>query len=565
MKKVLAKSKWYIILLLVLMIAEPSLNSYLNFWLQRLFNSAIPGAGRILVMRLLSQGFLIWIVKRIISFSSGALKARFICNAKREIKHNLFQRLFDLDVSSLSDYSDSGDYISLFTNDINLLEQRYLNQVIGLMSSLFSIVILGSSFLMLNRRIAAAILIFGIATMFLPLVFSKRLNQKNVLYSKSISRFTQRVKEYILAYPTIKNYAISRQIPSRFDMANSDAEDSRFEAEYELNLANCVGQLLAWFMQVLCVGLGLIMVAEGEIMIGTVIAAQGFANDLGSPLQNLLININNIRSVHDLVQRMQDLSEKKAAESPKTRNEDSVVPSPDNYDVVFDHVSLDLNGKSIIQDFSFSFEEGKKYLIVGRNGSGKSSLFKVLKHWYHAAEGRIYIGRRNIDSYSGDQLSSIISYLNEKVNLFTGTVEDNITLFRSFTQDAFEDAVKNALVELSLTREIEDEGRNISSGEQRRIEVARSLLSSAKVLIFDEVISTLDIMTAYEIERLALSFSDNTIIFVSHNFSGKLVERYDEILVMDDGRLIDHGPYRDLVTRCPYFKQICEIKFGKVG
>ena len=71
MKKVLAKSKWYIILLLVLMIAEPSLNSYLNFWLQRLFNSAIPGAGRILVMRLLSQGFLIWIVKRIISFSSG--------------------------------------------------------------------------------------------------------------------------------------------------------------------------------------------------------------------------------------------------------------------------------------------------------------------------------------------------------------------------------------------------------------------------------------------------------------------------------------------------------------
>ena len=373
------------------------------------------------------------------------------------------------------------------------------------------------------------------------------------------------MKEYILAYPTIKNYAISRQILSRFDMANSDAEDSRFEAEYELNLANCVGQLLAWFMQVLCVGLGLIMVAEGEIMIGTVIAAQGFANDLGSPLQNLLININNIRSVHDLVQRMQDLSEKKAAESPKTRNEDSVVPSPDNYDVVFDHVSLDLNGKSIIQDFSFSFEEGKKYLIVGRNGSGKSSLFKVLKHWYHAAEGRIYIGRRNIDSYSGDQLSSIISYLNEKVNLFTGTVEDNITLFRSFTQDAFEDAVKNALVELSLTREIEDEGRNISSGEQRRIEVARSLLSSAKVLIFDEVISTLDIMTAYEIERLALSFSENTIIFVSHNFSGKLVERYDEILVMDDGRLIDHGPYRDLVTRCPYFKQICEIKFGKVG
>ena len=80
--------------------------------------------------------------------------------------------------------------------------------------------------------------------------------------------------------------------------------------------------------------------------------------------------------------------------------------------------------------------------------------------------------------------------------------------------------------------------------------------------MFDEVVSTLDIDTAYEIEKLALSLNDKTIIFVSHNFSGKLIRQYDEILIMDQGQLIDHGRYEELLARSPYFARICEIKFG---
>ena len=80
--------------------------------------------------------------------------------------------------------------------------------------------------------------------------------------------------------------------------------------------------------------------------------------------------------------------------------------------------------------------------------------------------------------------------------------------------------------------------------------------------MFDEVVSTLDIDTAYEIEKLALSLTDKTIIFVSHNFSGKLIRQYDEILIMDHRQLIDHGRYEELLVRSPYFARICDIKFG---
>jgi ATP-binding cassette subfamily B protein len=169
---------------------------------------------------------------------------------------------------------------------------------------------------------------------------------------------------------------------------------------------------------------------------------------------------------------------------------------------------------------------------------------------------------KDITELKSSDLSKVISYLNEDVSLFSGTVRDNISLYRQYNEEVFQQAISEAQIKLNLEREIGDEGNNISSGEQRRIEIARSLLESAKVLIFDEVVSTLDIESAYEIERMALNFKDQTVIFISHNFSGKLIKEYDEILVMEAGRLLAHGTYEELPSSCEYFKRICEIKFG---
>lgn len=122
-----------------------------------------------------------------------------------------------------------------------------------------------------------------------------------------------------------------------------------------------------------------------------------------------------------------------------------------------------------------------------------------------------------------------------------------------------------AQVNLDLDRIVNDEGRNISSGEQRRIEIARSLLSSVRMIVFDEVVSTLDIETAYEIEKMALDFKDKMVVFISHNFSGKLIRDYDDILVVQNGSLLTHRTYDELINSCDYFRRICEIKFGNIN
>ena len=307
MIKILMKYKVYIAIIVGLMIIEPAINSALNFWLQSLFNSASYGTDKILILRLLTIGFLLWMLKRLATYIMLIFRDRYICNMKLDIKHIMFKKLIMKNTSHIASTTSSGEYISMFTNDITLLEQRFFSQLIGLFSSLFSVLILGYSFVALNSKLAYTIIGFGVITMLIPAFFSKRLNSKNIIFTHKIAQFTQKLKEYIVAYPTIKNYSIETIIEKNFDYYNLKTESAKFDADCSLTLANSFGQLFAWFMQFIGVGLGLMLVIKGEIMIGTVIAAQGFAGDLALPIQNIIISINSIRSVKTVLKKLDNI------------------------------------------------------------------------------------------------------------------------------------------------------------------------------------------------------------------------------------------------------------------
>ena len=562
MIKLFLKHKLPLIIITGLIILDPTITAWMNFWLQKLINSAVVGANQLVVLRLLVIGFVMWMLKRFFVYALSLMKARYICDIKQDIKHQIFTKLFNINAASFSDRAASGEYISIFTNDITIIEQRLFNRIFSLISSIFSIAILGASFMALNEKLAVAILAFGTFAMFVPVVYSKTLSAVNLTYSKKLSGLTQKLKEFLGAYSTIKNYAVEEQIENQFDKLNLDTENAKFDADSTISLADNIGSLLSWFMQFLAVGMGIMLILNGEIVIGTVVAARSFASDLANPLQSIVGDINSIRSVSEIVKKIKTLSEPiaLAGEVPVSASDKSAVSS--GIDIEFDSLHLEANGQTIVDNFSFNFEHGKKYLIIGKNGSGKSSIFKTLKKQFPQYLGSVKLNGKPLSQMDNQELSHMVSYLSENVSLFSGLVRENISLFRNFSPESFKTAVDDAQINLDLNRVIVDGGTNISSGEQRRIEIARSLLTSVKVLIFDEVVSTLDIETAFEIEKMVLDFSEKTVIFVSHNFSGKLIEKYDKILIMDNGQLVAHGTYQDLIQSNAYFKRICEIKFG---
>ena len=561
MIKRLFQYKWYILIIFVLIIVEPTVTSWMVLWVQKMYNNVTIGTPRIDILKLILIGILVWVAKRLLFFTISVVKSRFICNVKQDLKQDVFASALGLNTANISQIATSGEYISAFTNDITIIEQRFFSNVISVISQFFSIIILGSTFFSMNRKLAALMFLFSIIVVFVPPVFAKRLNDSNLIYSKNLSKFTQKLKEYLQAYSTIKNYSIEKIILRKFDAINSKVEDSKFEYDCSLSLADSIGSLLTRFTTVMIIGAGLIMVSTGEILVGTVIAAQAFSDELASPLQGIIENINSIKSVKSIISRIKDLTSEEKIDNSES-NVGTLFADKDELNIKFCNLTITFDEKKIVDNFSFNFKQGGKYLIIGKNGSGKSSIFKALKKRFKNYKGQILINGTELRDVSNSELSDLISYLNESVSIFSGSIEDNITFWRTVSKERYSNANKDAHIELDSQRVIGEDGFNISSGEQRRIEIARSLISPAKLMVFDEVVSTLDIETAYDIERMALDYTDKTVVFISHNFSGKLIKEYDEILVMKDGCLVAHGAYDELIKSNDYFRKICDIKFG---
>ena len=554
------KYKWYIVVILVLIIIEPAITSWMVLWVQKIYNTVQVGTNRLFILKMLLTGVLVWVCKRLLLFSISVVKARFICNIKQDLKRDIFEHAFGLNTASIAQIGTSGEYISIFTNDITIIEQRFFSNIIGAITKFFSIVILGSTFLSMNRKLALIMFIFAIIVMLVPPVFARRLNKVNLAYSKSLSKITQKLKEYLQAYATIKNYSIEHVIMQKFNAINAEVEDSKFKYDCSLSLADSIGSLLTWFTTIIVIGAGLIMVSKGEILIGTVIASQAFSEELAAPLQGIIENVNSIKSVKSITEKIKALTSDDVQEGNSVASIHTAVGHEIN--IEFRNLTVSFDNRNIIDNFSFNFQQGGKYLIIGKNGSGKSSIFKALKKRFRSYKGQIFVNGVELSSFTNEELSDLVSYLNENVSIFSGSIEENVMFGRRVSKEQYNNAIRDAHVELNAKRYVGEDGFNISSGEQRKIEIARTLISPAKFIIFDEVISTLDIETAYDIEKMALNYDDKTVVFISHNFSGKLIREYDEILVMVDGSLVAHGTYDDLIMSNEYFRTICEIKFG---
>ncbi len=291
---------------------------------------------------------------------------------------------------------------------------------------------------------------------------------------------------------------------------------------------------------------------------GGVIGAYTLAGALSSPIENMVRNFNEIGSIR-AVERKIEGALKRAEEAPADPKPLEMPKGCPEIDVA--RVSVRLGETDILRNVSLRLESGGRYLIIGNNGSGKSTLAQAIMGIVPIASGRITIDGRALEDLSRDALGELISYSNEKVSLFDDTVANNLTFFGQEDSPALSRAVERASLEVPLEQRVGD-GERLSSGEKRRLEIARALYRDKPVLIFDEVISTLDIATAYQIEKLILSLKGRTVVMISNAFSGSLLPEYDEIILMDSGRIAARGQHEALLRCSEAYRTLYEIRCG---
>ncbi|MGI6463871.1 MAG: ABC transporter ATP-binding protein [Candidatus Scatomorpha sp.] len=237
-----------------------------------------------------------------------------------------------------------------------------------------------------------------------------------------------------------------------------------------------------------------------------------------------------------------------------------------NYDIEFSNVSFGYKKDNLIlENLSFKLEENKSYALVGASGSGKTTIAKLISGFYKVDSGEIKVGGENISSYSKEALIDKVAFVFQDSKLFKTTIYENVALAnKDASREEVFDAMRLAGVDgiISKFKDREDtmigsKGVYLSGGEKQRIAIARAILKDAKIVIFDEASAAIDPDNEHELQKAFSNLmKEKTVIMIAHRLTS--IKNVDEILVMEEGKIIERGSDKELMERDSVYKHFQE-------
>lgn len=234
--------------------------------------------------------------------------------------------------------------------------------------------------------------------------------------------------------------------------------------------------------------------------------------------------------------------------------------------IEFDHVCFGYNDNMVLEDLSFRLGEGKTYALVGSSGSGKSTIAKLISGFYNVDKGEIRIGGVSLNEYSNEAIINNISFVFQNAKLFKTSIYENVALAK---RDAKREEVMEAL-RLAGCQSIIDKfkdaeetvigskGVYLSGGEKQRIAIARAILKNANIVIMDEASASIDPDNEFELQKAFKNLMKNkTVIMIAHRLSS--IREVDEILVLDEGKIVERGSDEELMSKESKYKRLQEM------
>ena len=299
-----------------------------------------------------------------------------------------------------------------------------------------------------------------------------------------------------------------------------------------------------------------------SITVGTAIIIIQLSTHIVGPVKLSISLINQIRSVAMIADKIEEILEDTHDDFENTKLENfskSICIENLNFSYTEERKALD--------NINLTFDKNKKYAFVGESGSGKSTLIKLLMRYYNDYEGKISIDNLNIKNIYSSDLYKNISMIQQNVFMFDDSIKENIRLYSNHDDkdilNACERSGLNKLINKlphGINSLVGENGNKLSGGEKQRIAIARALINNTQILILDESTSALDNETAYNLENSLLNLENLTLITVTHKLIKNILNRYDEIIVMKNGKIIEKGNFEDLINIKGYFYSLYTIQ-----
>ena len=483
-----------------------------------------------------------------------------------KLRVQVFEKIIPLSPAVLNRYRNS-DLLNRLVSDVDTLDSLYLRLLAPFFTAAFVIIAMtiGLSFvnipLALGLGLFLLILLIIIPTVFYRLgqEFGERLIQARATYRTQFLEFIQAQAELLLfnAEDKLKEKMSVTEKTWQEDQAK-EAKLSGFSTALVLFLNGLLISGMLWFAS--NADFGTDEYRTAYIALFTFAALAAF--EIIMPLGAAFLHIGQVIAAAERVTEI--IEQKPLVEFNGNEEFETKVRLISTKDLSFSYPGQET---LVLKNLTLDLEQSQKIAILGKTGSGKSSLLQLLVRNYDANQGELLLAEKPISAYSENTLRNQICFLTQRVHVFSDTLRQNLQ-FASVDEISDEKMIE-VLHQVGLSKLLKQEekglnlwlgdgGRPLSGGEQRRLGLARILLNNAPILLLDEPTEGLDRETERHILRLILQHAENkTLIMVTHRLSS--IEQFDKICVIDNGRLIEEGDYNRLIKKeNGFFKRLIE-------
>ena len=494
-----------------------------------------------------------------LNFISLRLRNKLVRQIMSSYKNKVFQSILDRDYRDFSK-EKSGKFISVLTENMKKIEQDYLHQYFNISKNLslmiFSLLamFIGNWFLTLLVIIASII----------PMMISGFIGQRSASLQNSAmiadQKYLAKVKDILAGFLVIKSFNVKDAIFEDYSHESEKLDEIYFiKGKFDV-LANVISQLSGMIVFLVAFGGGMYLVFNGYTTIGSVTAIVQLVNFVVMPLNEIGMGMSKFREGQATLDafEVKDVTEFQTGETKEYFDD---VISFSNIDFSYPNTE-----EKIFNHLSLKIQKGEKIAIVGMSGSGKSTLLNLLLRFYDVTSGHISIDNQDIQAISAESLYNLMTIVQQDVYIFDDTLRANITLNQSFTDEEINQAVQQSGLE-SYVLENEsglqtlcgENGSNLSGGQKQRLSIARALIRKTPILLLDEATSSLDNQVTTEIENSILDIQDLTALVVTHKLNETILKKYDRILFMKGGVIVEDGSFGDLMDRRGEFYKLFEL------
>lgn len=526
-----------------------------SYYLQVIIDTFIPNKSISLLTIVTLTLIVIYAINSLFSYTRDYFLTRLDQKLSAQISLSYIKHVYNLPMRFFSTRK-TGEITSRF-NDINKIIDAISSTVISIFLDIGMMIIIGF-FLFRDNSF-----LFGITLLSLPLfsivmyLFNKKFAKLDEEQMESNAIVSSSIIEDLKGIETLKILRLEQNRFSKITNQFSDFLQKNLSYAKTQALQEALKLWLQYSLTTVILFEGARLVINGQISLGMLMAYNTLLAFFISPLQNIISLQTKLQEARVANHRLNEISE---ISTEKSLNRNIKLKDLDG-DICFNHLSYSYGySNSTLKNINLTIKDNSNLAIVGLSGSGKSTLAKLIAGFYQPTSGNLVFNNKNINALDPKSIRQYVHYLPQTPHLFSGTIRENLLLGlnRQVSQEELDTVCKKAMIyndiqkmPLKYETRLDEEASSLSGGQKQRLTIARALLSTAHVLIFDESTSSLDPITESKIVSNILKIKNKTIIFIAHRLS--IAKKVNNIIVLKDGKIVENDNHNNLLKNKKYY------------